>query len=74
MDQHEDRLLGTTLVLACQRTDCRETHAISVHVEPGQIAASAMGVAETVTEDWPEGWGWDYADVNSVLHCPEHRS
>lgn len=45
-----------------------------VEVEPGQIPATAMSIAETVTEDWPEGWGWDSIDVNRVLHCPEHRS
>lgn len=68
-----NEIIGTVLVLGCQRSDCDAIEQIDVgQIRPGTHAA--FGLDEAISEGWPDGWGWDYEGVNSVLHCPEHRS
>lgn len=69
-----ERLLGTNLVLSCQRTDCAEQYAISVDVTPNTPYELGPSLIGEISAGWPEGWGWDYIDVNRVLHCPAHRT
>lgn len=66
-------MIGVNLVLACQRSDCDAIEVIDVgELAPGPHAA--FGLDEIINDEWPEGWGWDTDGVNSLLHCPEHRS
>jgi len=55
--------LGANLVLNCQRSDCDIVEIIELLPPPN----------EQIAELIPEGWGWDYAGVNTVFHCPDHR-
>lgn len=67
-----DRLLGTNLVLACQHFECGAQHTIrDIEIDPDSVGLATIHDIEV---EWPEGWGWDYIDVNRVLHCPEHRT
>lgn len=66
-------MVGACLVLVCQRTGCDSVETIAMGELDGPELAVAHSVAQTLAEEWPEGWGWDAVGLNRVLHCPEHR-
>lgn len=72
----KDHLVGAHLVLGCQIIACDAVESIDLadSVDGEMTGYAAVGLAETIRDEWPEGWGWDMSGVNRVLHCPEHRT
>lgn len=74
-----ENLTGANLVLRCEKPDCRARHAIPVG--EGAEHPGAYNLIDYLSEQWPEGWGFDQATgrrprtaPDRVLHCPVHRA
>ncbi len=75
MGLFDDRRIGANLVLSCQRVDCEAEADVSVgdYASDEMTRYDALGMANAIEEEWPEGWGWDMSGMDKVLHCPKHR-
>jgi hypothetical protein len=55
------------LKLECARTTCYADDVATVS------PMSAGHLDDAVWVEYPEGWGWDQAGLDYVMHCPDHR-